>query len=356
MNYQVNNKYKPLLYLIDLIGNLFFFSKKFKKLKIEEVKNIAVIRLDHIGDSILTFPFFDNLRKEFPKAKITVITRPANKDILEYNKSIDEIITINPPWFSRSKKRYSELLRFARDNYKQFDLLFELHSDPRNILLASLISKFSVGYGIRGFGFLLNRVVEYVDEKKHMIQRNLDILEGIGMKTYFSYPSIKLQKEETEKAKKPLINNFINQKIVCVSVGAGRKDKYWLNEKWAKLCNILMRDYGATIIFTGDAKEEKNIAEIKNKLNSNKYVDLCSKTNLKKLCAIIKNCKLVISPDSAPIHIAKALSISSIALFNKEDPLVWGYGDKNVSVFKAGIEKVEVEDVIYQINDLKLLC
>ena len=361
MNYQVANKFKLFLYAIDFVGSLFFFWKKFKKVHFEKIKKIAVIRLDHIGDCILTFPFFDNLKREFPNSEISVITRQSNKDILELSKSIDRIITLNPPWFSREKNKFSDLLKFIKLNYKKFDLVLELHSDPRNIILASLIGKYSAGYGIRGFGFLFNRVVEYSEQKEHTIQRNLDVLAGIGISVKFEYPNITLKEKEIRETKNLIINNLPkpktqNPKLVCISPGAGRKDKYWSNENWSKLCNNLIEDYGATIIFTGDKKEEQNVAEIKSKMNSKKYIDLCSKTSLKQLCAVIKNCKLVISPDSAPIHIAKALSVPSIALFNLEEPFIWGYNNgKNISIFKNGIKNIDVEDVISHIEKFKLL-
>ncbi len=359
MNYKVANKFKPFLYLIDCIGNLLFFWKKFKKIDLKKINRIAVIRIDHIGDCIMTFPFFDALKERFPNAEISVITRQTNKEILELNKSIDKIIILNPPWFSREKNGFSDILKFIKSFYKTFDLVFELHSDPRNIIFASLIGKYSTGYGIRGFGFLLNKVVNYAEEKTHTIQRNLDVLVGIVISTEFSYPVINLEEKDISKdisLMKKLLNQNKAANIVCISPGAGRKDKYWLNERWAALCNKLIENYDATIIFTGDKKEEKNIAEIKKNLPSKKYTDLCSKTNLKQLCAVIKNCKLVITPDSAPMHIAKALSVPSIALFNLEDPIVWGYNDdKNISISKNRIENINAEDIISQIEKFKLL-
>lgn len=355
MNYKVRNSYKPLIFLIDTVGSLLFFWKKLKKFNSENIKKIAVIRLDHLGDSILTFPFLDNLRLNFPNAEISVITRHMNEQILKYNKSIDKIISINAPWFSRDNSSYLHLLIFLIHNCKKFDLVFELHSDPRNIALASIIGKFCVGYSVRGFGFLLNHAAKYAEERKHTIERNIDLLRSLNLETKSSFPEINISGNQIHDVKRLFLGSA-NNRLVCISPCSGRQDKNWLNYRWAELCDELIDKYKIKIVFTGAKADESNIAQIIKFMRRKDYLNLCSYTSIDDLCAIIKSSKLVISPDSASIHIAKAVGAPSIALFSVEDPFVWGYnGKKNISLKKEKIEDISVQDIIRLIESNKLI-
>ncbi len=341
MNYLVKSIYKPLLYCIDSIGSLIFKSKKKELFIKEKIKKIAIIRFDHLGDVILTTPLFRSVKKNFPHAKIILLCRKIAKEIMQEDKNLDEIICLEPPWFDRNKEQNKqEFKKFIKDYKKYYDLVIELHSDPRNILFANKIGKYTIGYGIRGFGFLLNKVAIYSPEKKHIIERNLDVLLAIGIsekntKTEITIPA-KIEKEMQKKIPKDF--------LICINPGTGRIEKMWDTEKWAKVADTLVSQYNATIIFTGSEKEKTLINEITKKMHTKKYIDMSGKTTPLTSAAVIKQCALFISPDTGPLHIAKAVGTSSIGLFGPVDPKIWGYNEKNhKSIFKDLIENEYVE-------------
>lgn len=113
---------------------------------------------------ILTSSFIRNLEKNYPNSKITVLIRESVKLIAESINGIDCIEILNSPWFSRKDSSgWFNAVKFLFKNYKKYDLAIDLHSDPRNIVLARCCGKYSLGYGTRGFGFLLSNEIKCID-------------------------------------------------------------------------------------------------------------------------------------------------------------------------------------------------
>jgi len=181
MHYEASYFFKPFLFIIDVIGSLFFFWIKFYQMP-SNPRKILVIRLDHAGDLLMTVPVLRALRARFPMAELSLLCRPFVKEIIDTNPAIDSIFVFEPPWFRRGKSAgWLKAFSFFWSLRKQkFDVVVELHADPRNILAAFLAGGFRLGYAVRGFGFLLNKTVKYSLEKKHMIERNLDVVRSIG--------------------------------------------------------------------------------------------------------------------------------------------------------------------------------
>ena len=69
MKYVVAAKFKPFLYTIDFLGSCLFFWTKWKKFTAP--KSILLIRLEHIGDCILTTPTLSAIKKAFPNESIS---------------------------------------------------------------------------------------------------------------------------------------------------------------------------------------------------------------------------------------------------------------------------------------------
>ena len=80
-------KKKKKIYLtkiFDLIGGAIFFSFSLKRLKLpENVRKILIIRLDGIGDVILSTPVYEALKKKYPSAKLTVLVGSHTKGVVE---------------------------------------------------------------------------------------------------------------------------------------------------------------------------------------------------------------------------------------------------------------------------------
>jgi len=342
--YKVNPIFKPVLFAIDLIGNIIFFPTKLKSFP-EEIRKILVIRLDHVGDAVMTTPVVRSLKMNYPMADVHVTCRSLTKDVFADNPSVSNVIAVDAPWFSRRDfEGWGSFFRKVSELRKEkYDLVIELHADPRNIMLASLIGGYKVGYDIRGFGFLLNRVAKYDKIDKHNIERNLDVLRSLNLVSLSTEPELFVSKESSQKMKKLLGKG----RFVCINPGTGRQEKYWLKERWVELCKKIEKS-GYKLLFTGSPGDQKLVDEIifTSGIKTKNYINIVGRTSLSELAAAIKQCKLFIGPDTGPMHIARAVKTPLIGLFSPVDPNVWGYNDsKYKNIWKPKMSDITVDDV-----------
>lgn len=350
-NYKLAWWMKPMIGIIDILGSVVFFWTKLKPFP-KKIKKILIIRAEHIGDVFMATPTFRALKERFPEAEIDVIVRTFTKEVLEGNKNVRTIVC-NLPWFS-TKGTWKEVFEIIpKLKQKKYDLVIDMHGDPRNILLSYVIGGYRIGFGIRGLGFLLNKTVKWENKTKHTIERNLDLIKAIGINSEIKLNKLQMEAHAShqdmhfaeELFKK---NNITN--AVCINPGAGRKEKMWNNRQWARVADF-MADKGATIIFTGSKPEQKEVQEIINNMSNKTYVDICGKTTINQLVAVIKKCKLVLCPDTGIMHIAKAVKTPVLALFGPEDPRTWGYKDRNSTFIKTNdLSRFEANEFIAAIN------
>lgn len=346
--------YKRNLYttaFIDIIGRIFFHYKKNQKLI--NVKKILVIRLDHIGDVITSIPALRALRKHYSKAHITIVVRSLTKEIIENCPYIDEIIVYDPFWY-RGKKNLNILshIKFIHGLRKQkFDLAIDLRGELRNIILAyKTKSRYRLAYDVKGGDFLLTHIGDYKDNI-HIIDRNLNLLKKIGINSNDRRLELFIARKE-KKFIDDLLNNYKIKKFVIIHPGSGGNLKLWDNKKFANIGDYLSRKYN--VIITGSKNEELIVNEIISNMDK-KPINLIGKLSLNQLAELIRRAELFISPDSGPMHIAKAVNTKLIALFGTSLSNVWGYNDKNSIIIenKGDVKLIKPESVIKSIKGLE---
>lgn len=303
-----------ILFFIDLFGNIFFVLKK-RKLKFHP-KNILVIRLEHIGDMVLTTTFIYNLKKNYPNSKITLLCRESTKEVAQMIKGVDEIITMNVPWSCREKNclNYTSILKYLIKNHKKYDLSFDLFFDPRNIILARLLAKFSVGFGVRGFGFLLNKETKWKKITKHIVSRQLDMLRGLNLKVEEKNIPLDIKKQELKEFKTKILqkNNLQENKYTVIHISAGSKARELPLEKWIQYINNAPKNE----IIVCSEKDQNKVSYLKSKTKNPNLIFL--QLSLKEYIYLIYNSKKVISIESCAIHIASSFNKNVIDLHSAQ--------------------------------------
>jgi heptosyltransferase-2 len=112
-----------------------------------------------------------------------------------------------------------------------------------------------------------------------------------------------------------------NQKIVGINISASPRwaSKSWPQEYILKLCEELgLLDI--RVVFTGTGQDALYANMLANTVSSSKIINLCGKTTINQLAALIKKCAVYLSADSAPLHIASAMKTPFIGLFGPTDP------------------------------------
>jgi heptosyltransferase-2/heptosyltransferase-3 len=114
---------------------------------------------------------------------------------------------------------------------------------------------------------------------------------------------------------------------VIIHPGSGTLIKQWSVDHWARVADRLAVQWGAPIIFTGGDHELLLIQHITDRMASPAII-LAGETTVGQLAALYAGAKIVLGPDSGPLHLAAAVGTPTVHLYGPADPAEFGpWGD-----------------------------
>lgn len=281
------------------------------------IQKILVIKLRAIGDVLLSTVILPDLRKAFPEAKIDFLCELPAASVIQGNPFIDNVIIFNP----RSQQGVSLIRRVRREHY---DMVIDLFGNPRSAILTFLSqARHRVGYRFKWRRRCYSIVVEPRGGAVHNTEFNLDALRALGIPVSGHQPFFPVTREADEFAGRFILaNNLGNSFCVALNAGGGWYTKRWKPEYYAILGNRLQDEYGAKIVLIWGPGESGLVQEINMKMSQRGI--LTPPTTLTQLGAILQKCRLFVTNDSGPMHIAAAIGVPVVAIFGPTNPLLQG--------------------------------
>lgn len=284
---------------------------------------IAVIKLGAKGDVVRTLSLLPALKKKYPDAEITWITRKDIADLLETNSGINKVLTIPP------------------EADETFDLLYNFDIDEESLSLAGEI-KAGKKYGFYaedGFVRAFNLGAEYYlntifdDELKKNNKKTYEqMMFELAEIPYERYKSnIVIDKKSEEYARKFSEENSLSgKKIIGIHMGAGPR---WPSKAWSisKVKEFIRKagNFGYKVILLGGSDEIDKHKALKEELSRKGiifYSNNPENSNM-EFASLINLCDAVVCSDSFALHVSLALKKPTIALFFCTSPdEVEGYG------------------------------
>ena len=299
------------------------------------IKNILAIRNDRFGEFLLNIPALRALKETYPDSRLTLAVNPSVKDLAECIEYADQIAVWDDD-FKKSLRKYKFDLCVVLNPTKEAHVLSFLSGIPKR-----------VGYD-RKWGILLTHKIP--DKKNlglsHEVEYNLDLVGLIKART--SDKSISL-------SKLPVMANPKYAGAVAIHPFTSDAVKQWPVERFQELAKALsiQGDSHLRVLIVG--KEEESGRKFDNL--GNNIISLVNKTSLVELAQILKQCKLLISCDSGPIHLAAAVGTQVIALFRNDlpgkTPHRWGpWGDKHIVIEKNSLSDIIVDEVLAKVKGI----
>ena len=270
-------------------------------------------------DSLDTVQLVLELEEQFGKESRNLDSREIKKYI---DKRVQEISD------GREKLESFKLYYPGKADYKnviqhiqseKYDLVIDARGDIRDIyfLVYRSHAKYRVSYGFGGGSYFLTHVVPYT-ELIHKVDAHLDLLRYLGIQVLQEDQKLEifLTDEEKRKAKEKLRELGIQDSDTVIGIHpGGRKPlKSWQPEKYAQLADKISSNSKTKILVTGTEDEKPIIDQMVKNMTQNPMV-LAGKTNIRELAAIISQCAMFITNDSAPMHISAAVGTPSLAIF-----------------------------------------
>lgn len=282
----------------------------------KEIKKMLVVRNDRFGEFLLNIPAFRALKEAYPKAHIIALVNSNVRELAECIGYIDEII--DPPIASLSLLKKFSFVNSLKEMNMDAAIMLNPSRDL-NVMTFLAGIPIRIGYDKKG-GFLLTHKIEdkkYLGEK-HEIEYNLELVGLIGAKTENKAAILEIDPAAlaglTEEFNIPE-----NRPIIAVHPWTSDSVKRWPAWNFVELTKKIVSELNVAVILVG-GKEELERSRIIFKGLDSKIMNLTGMTTLKQLAAILKKCRLLISADSGPVHLAQAVQTPVIALFKSSIP------------------------------------
>jgi len=292
----------------------------------QEIRRILIVAPNWIGDTVLALPAIGLLRKAYPDSEISLVGPPHIADLFQKSPYVNRVLGCK---YNTLK---SLLLTASILRRKDFDMAILLPNSMRSALLAYLAGiPLRAGYIKDSRRILLSIPIKTSKKirKAHMKEYYLHIIKEVAKCTGSSIgetgpvnEGLHLAPEEITLAKEILNRHNIREEDLIVGINPGAAygpAKRWYPERFAEVARRLYEEYGGKVIIFGgksDGEISKQIVETGNV----PVLNLAGRTTIRELMALISQCKLFITNDSGPMHIAAALSVPVVAIFGSTDP------------------------------------
>ena len=306
-----------------------------------EVREVLVLRLDRIGDMLMSLPALSTLRAALPRARIRLAVGRWSAEIAAH-APVDEVLIWSAPWAARSgesRDSARELWRRARALRRDgLDLALDLQGDLRsNLLMALTGARRRVGYANTGGAYLLTDVVP-LDETISWVEQNQAAVEAAVGVAGLSPPAAidgtrGRHRERTEALFGSLGLAAARRPLIGVHPSGGRTVKQWDPARWAEVAARLESEFGATVVVTG-SEADRPLAAVVARALRGQAVDLTGRLGVGETMDVIAGLDLFLSPDTGPMHMACAIGTPSVAVFGPSDPVRYfsGRGPRHVVV------------------------
>jgi lipopolysaccharide heptosyltransferase II len=298
---------------------LFLFKKK-STLSLQNIESILFIRVDRLGDMVLSTPAFQAIKAALPQARLTVMASPANAPILKNNQDVDEVIV-----YDRSAGLHEKMKFISGLRSRHFDLAIDPYTDYelKTAWLAGVSgAAHRVGYNAFGREFFFNCPAPNVEEDRHFIDLVLDLLKGIGIPYENRNPAIYPGADEKAWACQWLQEKgFQGKKVVAIHPGAYYETQRWLPEYYADLIRLIREQTQAEVIVFGGSSDATVLENILSKLSNPVCVSI--QEDIRKFVALLSQCHMFVCNNSGPLHCAVALNIPTISFMGPTVKELW---------------------------------
>lgn len=296
----------------------------------QRAERILCIRLDYLGDVLMTTPAIRALRESMPGRHITLLTSGGGAAVARHVPEIDDAIVYAAPWLksSTAHERQEDLAMIERLAAARYDaaVIFTVYS--QNPLPAAMLC-YLAGIPLRlahcrenPYQMLTDWVRETEPEAgvRHEVQRQLDLVATVGARSPNKRLSFRVESEDRRAIRERLSTLGIrdDSRWIVLHPGATAASRRYPPELFRQAAEGLLAQTDCRLLFTGSADEAGLIEQIRTGLP--RTASLAGKLGLGELGALLEAAPLLISNNTGPAHMAAALGTPMVELYALTNP------------------------------------
>ena len=297
-------------------------------------QHVLVVRLDNLGDVLVTTPAIHAIKTSLPKASLTLLASPVGAQVGWLNPDIDDVIVYQAPWMDPWHLLPQDSLReqqvIAAIKQQSFDGAIIFTSFRQSPLPAAYLCYLAgiplrVAASIDGPGSLLTTRHKHPERMVHEVERGLDLVGAIGLTTDERNLVLKVPDTARVFVFDLLAALEVDQwrPLVVVHPGCSMPARTYPWEMYSQVIDLLVERLDATIALTGTGDERPLVEQVLHRVqarNRGSVLALAGQLPFPALCALIETADLAITNNTGPMHISAAVKTPVVALFALTNP------------------------------------
>ena len=300
------------------------------------VENILIVRLDAIGDMIVTSGFLREVRRNFPAAHITLVTSSVAAPMVEFCPYLNEVLILDRKFLSVNFiEMLEQIAVFCRENLwrKKFSVAFSPRwdFDTTAAILTCWLSgaRERIGYCVNPFqswlsnpppqfapqfGFLLTKDIVTPQSVISEVEKNFYLLEAVGLKVEQMHMELFFGAADAQRASELLKNIPSTSKKVLLGIGAGFPSRKYPVEKLLVVLKELVKK-DLVFVLVGGQAEIEDAAFLEKNLPPEKVLNLVGKLTIRETEAVVSQTDLYLGNDTGTVHMAAAAQVPVIGIY-----------------------------------------
>ena len=263
-----------------------------------------------MGDTLWGTPAIRAVKKKFPHADIDLLVQPQWIPLFKENKNIRNSIPYRPKW-------YHQILLLPNLFKTSYDhvLIFHANRDIARILPWLRTSSIWSHQNTTILPGLSENQIVLIDKPVHGILRRIVMVEKIHVPSDGTHMDIYLNDDVMKEADLFLKQHNIQPKeFIYLNIGGSVSYKRWPVNKFNVLSKTILQKTSLSIVLGGGPEDKSRVDDLNRQLGSERVAP-ASNRSLIENCALISRSRILITPDSGPMHIGYALKVPTISLF-----------------------------------------
>jgi lipopolysaccharide heptosyltransferase II len=296
----------------------------------KDCKKILCIRADNMGDIIMMTPALRALKESFG-AEITLLTSSQGAPVCECIAEVDHVIVADLPWVKLNKyfdpQQYVDLVSTITERHFDGAIIFTVYSQsalPAAMLCFQAAIPRRLAY-VRENPYLL--LTHWVPDRepysmiRHQVERDLALVREIDAVTSDDKLNLQISADVVAAVENKLNEAGLRAPLpyLVLHTGVSEAKREYPAENWSALIKAMAAHPSHNIILTGSLSEKQRVASLMSAGYTNVF-NLSGMFTIRELGALIARASVVVSVNTAIVHIAAAVETPVVVLYALTNP------------------------------------
>ena len=301
------------------------------------VRKLLAVRLDNLGDVLMTTPALHAIRAALPEARVTLLTSATGASAARYLPQVDTAIAFAAPWVAPRDAAAdtpaageAEAAMVARLAAERFDAAVIFTVCTQSALPAALLCRMAgiplrLGYSRENPYALLTEWLPETDVigagMRHEVERQLALVAAVGLRSGDEHLRFCYCIEDVRRLQDCMraAGHDPQRPYFVVHPGASAASRRYPPERFGIAAGLIAAATGCTAIFSGGEHERALVEQARAAMNA-PSISLAGAIGLGELAALIAGAEVLVANNTGPVHIAAAVSTPVVDLYALTNP------------------------------------